>query len=101
MREDQIDQHERRATLENDLKVLQERGSTFHQHAQAQADELNQGRFRSTGVPTVVGQSAVPNYPQASTPFQRDPVPDEPPLGVNVNAMPEFDSPAAPPAGGD
>ena len=40
MREDQIDQAERQAVLENDLKVLeQQRGSTFHQHAQSLADE--------------------------------------------------------------
>jgi protein-disulfide isomerase-like protein with CxxC motif len=33
MREDQIDQAERREILDNDLKVLQQQGSTFHQHA--------------------------------------------------------------------
>jgi hypothetical protein len=91
MREDQIDQAERRATLDNDLKVLQERGSTYHQHGLAGADEVNQGRFRATGTPHVVGQSAVPIYPQAATAFQRDPVPDEPSLGVEINRLTPFE----------
>jgi hypothetical protein len=91
MREDQIDQAERRETLDNDLKVLQqqqrEQGSTFFQHGQSQADETNQGRFRATGVPTVIGAAPVVQYPQAAPPFQRDPVPDEPSLGFEINRL--------------
>jgi hypothetical protein len=50
----QEEEQERRETLENDRKVL-ERGSTFHQHAQAQAAEMSQGRFAAMGKPHVVG----------------------------------------------
>jgi hypothetical protein len=41
------------------------------------------GRFAQVGAATVIGSTAVPQYPQASAPFQRDPVPDEPPLGFD------------------
>ena len=96
--EDQIDQAERRETLENDRKVreaehqrLLREGATFHQFAQAFADEVNQGRFAATGAPRVVGSTPNPSmqYPAASTPFQSDPVGTEPPLGIDINAMSE------------
>ena len=84
--EDQIDQAERRATLENDLKVLQQqRGSTFHQHGLAAANDTGGGRFASLGAPHVVGSTAIPKYPQAGPAFQVDPVPDEPPLSAYEN----------------
>jgi hypothetical protein len=90
MREDQIDQAERRETLENDLKVLQQQGSTFHQHAQAQASELSGGRFAAIGSPRVIGATPSPasQYPAAAA-HQSDPVGIEPPLGIDVNAMSE------------
>jgi len=89
----QEEEQERRKTLENDLKVLeQRRGSTFHQYAQSQADEINQGRFAAIGSPRVVGSQ--PNvssqYPAAAA-HQRDPVGVEPPLGIDINAMPTDD----------
>jgi hypothetical protein len=101
MTEDQIDQIERRATLANDLKVLQQQGSTFHQHAQAQADEINQGRFAATGSPRVVGStpSVASQYPAASAPFQADPVGVEPPLGFRIDEMPSLESSALNPVG--
>jgi hypothetical protein len=89
MLENQIDQAERLATLENDRKLReQQRGSTFHQHAQAQADEINQGRFRATGVPNVIGSTPSPasQYPAAGG-HQHDPVPAEPVLGYDINAL--------------
>jgi hypothetical protein len=79
--EDLVDQKEKR-------RIIREQGGTFHAHGMAQADEINQGRFAVTGGPNVTGSTPVPSYPQASAPFQRDPVPDEPPLGVDINAMP-------------
>ena len=103
MRDDQIDQAERRETLENDRKVreaehqrLLREGTTFHQHAQAFADELSQGRFAATGSPRVVGSTPNPSmqYPAASPPFQSDPVGTEPPLGYSVDAIPT-DEPSA------
>jgi hypothetical protein len=87
MREDQWDQAERRETLKNDLKVLRERGGTYHQHGVAQAGELSGGRFAATGVPTVTGTTPVPNYPAAGA-HQGDPVGTEPPLGYSVAICP-------------
>jgi hypothetical protein len=93
MREDQIDQAERHETLANDRLVreaehqrLLREGTTFHQHAQAFADEVNQGRFAATGVPTVTGSTPIPKYPAAAA-HQADPVGTEPPLGFSVNDL--------------
>jgi hypothetical protein len=92
MREDQIDQAERRETLENDRKVLEQRGGTFYQHGLAQADELSQGRFATVGAPRVIGSTPTPasQYPAASVAHQTE-LPPEPPLG--------FDNPELDPAG--
>jgi hypothetical protein len=95
MRESDIDRIERQAVLENDRKVFeQRRGSTFHQHALAQADEINRGRFAAVGTPHVVGSTPIPKYPElpASSPFYHDPVPNEPPLSVHDN--PALENPA-------
>jgi len=95
----QEEEAERRATLENDLKVLEaRRGSTLHQHAQSQADEVSQGRFAAVGSPRVIGSTAgvASQYPAAAA-HQADPVPTEPPLGIDINAMPELESSTASP----
>ena len=76
--EDEVTQAERR-------RILRE-GTTFHQHAQAFADELSQGRFAATGVPTVTGATPIPKYPAAGA-HQSDPVGVEPPLGFSVNEL--------------
>jgi hypothetical protein len=61
----------------------------MHQHAVAQADEINQGRFRATGTPSVTGSTPIPQYPQASGPWQGpDLVGPEPPLGYAIDQMP-------------
>jgi hypothetical protein len=101
MLESQIDQQERRETLRNDLKVRQEqeesrrvfadqslpnRATTFHQFAEADA-ATPMGRFSAVSAAVVVGSTAIPQYPQASAPFQCDPVPDEPPLGLDNPAL--------------
>jgi hypothetical protein len=104
MREDQIDGAERIDTMRNDKLVREQRqGTTLHQFALSQADEINQGRFRSQGVPSVTGSAAIVKYPQASTPFQSDPVPPEPPLGFAIDQMfadessaPMVEAPGAP-----
>jgi hypothetical protein len=104
---DQEDQAERRETLDNDLKVLRQQSSTFHQHAQAQADEISQGRYRATGVPRVVGSTPTPasQYPAASAAHQTE-LPPEEPLGYRVDAMPELETstgvpPVSPPVATD
>ena len=86
--EDEVTQAERR-------RILRE-GTTFHQHAQAFADELSQGRFAATGVPTVTGATPIPKYPAAGA-HQSDPVGVEPPLGFSVNELePSTDSVSLP-----
>jgi hypothetical protein len=88
----QEEEQERRAVLENDRRVReqqQQNASTFHQHAQAQADELSQGRFRAIGTPRVIGATPNPSsqYPAASAAHQTS-LPPEQPLGCSVDAMP-------------
>jgi hypothetical protein len=76
----QLDQADRKEVLENDKRV---RGSTFLDHTTNDTG----GRFAQVGAAHVVGSTATPNYPQASAPFQCDPVPDEPPLGFDNPAL--------------
>src|SRR5262249_28765081 len=77
----QDEQHERRRVFAQD-QSLHNQGTTFHQHAQADA-ETPRGRFSAVSAAHVVGSTATPQYPQASAPFQFDPVPDEPPLSFD------------------
>src|SRR6516162_10947870 len=90
----QEEEQERREVLENDRKVLEQRGSTYHQHGVAQADEINQGRFAATGAPRVVGSTPNPasQYPAASAAHQTE-LPPEQPLGYSVDDMPGLENP--------
>jgi hypothetical protein len=90
---DREDQAERRETLENDLQVLRQQGSTFHQHAQAQAADLAGGRFAATGTPRVIGSTPTPaaQYPAASEAHQTE-LPPEQPLGFSIDAVPELEA---------
>jgi hypothetical protein len=83
---------EREAVLRNDQKVQQ--GSTFLDHARSAADDEAGGRFAKVNASMVIGATPVSQYPRASTPFQSDPVPTEPPLGYAIDQMPEHMSPA-------
>jgi hypothetical protein len=85
--EDDIAQAEKRRII----REQQQQGTTFHQHAQAQADEMSQGRFAAIGHAQVVGAGPVPKYPAAAA-HQSDPVGTEPPLGFSVDEMP-FENP--------
>jgi hypothetical protein len=80
------EQEERRQVLENDkaLRGASSQGSTFAQFA---ASEVGTplGRFSAISNPVVVGSEPIPKYPAAF--LQHDPVPTEPPLGVDINAM--------------
>jgi hypothetical protein len=81
----QHEQEERRETLLNDARVReQQRGATLSGFAQAEAN-IDRGRFTANEKSTVVGASPIPQYPAAFQ--QRDPVPDEPALGVDLNAL--------------
>jgi len=100
MLERQIDQHERRATLENDLKVreqqrrvfaedqsLPNRATTFHQFAQADA-QPPRGRFSAVEAQVVVGANPVIDYP-AGPAWCADPGSQllEPPLDLDNPAL--------------
>ena len=96
MREDQIDQAERRATFANDRKVReqQQQGTTFKAFADAEARVP--GRFEHVAAAHVVGTTPDPAqaYPAAS--IQSDPVGIEPPLGYRVDEMIPLESSAVP-----
>jgi hypothetical protein len=79
------EQRTRRETLENDRRVRA--GQTMFGRAQADADAEYGGRFAALSKPVVVGSG--PTYPQlpASSSWSHDPVPPEPPLGIDVNAV--------------
>jgi len=88
----QEEEAERRATLVNDRRVReqsQQAGTTFK--AFADADAEIPGRFQNISAAHVVGSAPTPKYPAASPPFQRDPVPDEPPLGVEINRLTPYE----------
>jgi hypothetical protein len=84
----QEDQAERRSVLRDDARARNQSNGdtgTFLSHTH---DDLGGGRFAALGAPTIVGRDdPVPRYPQASIPFQVDPVGDEPPLGVDINRL--------------
>jgi hypothetical protein len=85
-----LERIEREETMRQDADLRRRQqpaqGGTFFQHGLAQADEVNQGRFAATGVPTVTGSTPVPSYPAAGA-HQSDPVGTEPPLGFSVNEL--------------
>jgi hypothetical protein len=79
----QEEQAERRRVFAQDQSIPRQ-ATTMHAHAIADA-AMPRGRFSAVEATYVVGSTATPQYPQASTPFQRDPVPDEPPLSAHDN----------------
>jgi len=83
------EQAERRRVLMHDAR-LREQGSTFFVQTHSDVG----GRFAAVGAATVIGTTAVPTYPAASTPFQSDPVGPEPPLGYRIDEL----EPSAPPS---
>src|SRR5215472_13995550 len=84
----QEEQAERRRVFAQDQSL---RGTTFHQHAQADAD-TPRGRFTAHERSTVVGAQPTINYPAAAA-HQADPCGIEPPLGYRIDAMPELEPP--------
>jgi hypothetical protein len=79
----QAEQLERREVLENDLR---EQCSSFSQFAQSEAAEAR-GRFTAHEKSTVIGSTPTPASAYPAAFLQHDPVPDEPALGVDVNAL--------------
>jgi hypothetical protein len=79
-----MEQRERRQ-LANDASLRD--SGTFFSHTHSDAG----GRFAAVGAATVIGSTAVPQYPAASSPVAFDPVPKEEPLGYCIDAMPELE----------
>jgi hypothetical protein len=75
--------HEKRATLDNDIR--QQQKPTFHSFAQAEAD-APRGRFTTVKKATVIGVGP-PSYPKGPD-WTVDPVPKEEPWGADINQMP-------------
>jgi hypothetical protein len=76
----ETDQRERREVLRKD---------TYLARAQAEAEAEVGGRFKRLTPTTIVGATPVPSYPSqpSSSPYHSDPVPPEPPLGIDVNSI--------------
>jgi hypothetical protein len=92
---DQEDQAEKRRTLFNDARVREQSrdgdtGSTYLSHTHS---ELG-GRFAVTEHQIITGavSPSPPPLPANSPWHGSDPVPDEPPLGYRVDAMPELET---------
>ena len=105
---DPEDQAERRRVLLNDARVREQARNgdtgTYLSHTHS---ELG-GRFALTEHQTITGvvSPAPPPLPANSPWHGSDPVPDEPPLGYDINAMPELEtstgvSPVSPPVATD
>jgi hypothetical protein len=58
-------------------QIIQNERDTFHSRAQADADLLNQGRFKKETAATVTGASGGPTYPRQppGSPYADNPVP--------------------------
>jgi len=103
---DRIDTMRNDADWQRQLKeAAKAPANTMHQHALAAANDTAGGRYAGVNPTTVVGSEPLVKYPHASTPFQRDPVPNEPPLGYAIDEMIPIEnptgvsSPPSPPVG--
>jgi hypothetical protein len=78
---DDISQAERRRIMAEDRRLR-----TYAGHAQASLSDEVGGRFSVQGKPSVVGASPI-SYPAqpSDSPWHHDPVPDEGPLGYDIN----------------
>jgi hypothetical protein len=92
--DDPESQAERRRVLRNDERVRnQSRNGDTSSYIDHYSPEMG-GRFSSEGAATVVGTTPNPCPPlPENSPWRSDPVPDEPPLGYRIDAMPEPESP--------
>ena len=91
---------ERREVLQNDLRVRQQQGVTFLDHARATANDEAGGRYARVQPQIIIGATPAPIYPALpSGPWsgsQPEPGP-EPPLGFCVDDLePATGSPLSP-----
>ena len=82
---DEISQAERRRVLANDRRIL----ATYHGVAQTSVDDDRGGRYAKVTTTTVIGAPPInyPRQPENSPANQAAMVGDEPPLGIDINAM--------------
>jgi len=96
---DPEDQAERRRVLINDARVREQSRNgdtgTYLSHTHSEVG----GRFALTEHQTITGvvSPSPPPLPANSPWHGPDPVPDEPPLGYRIDAMPELESPTGVP----
>jgi hypothetical protein len=83
--EDEVSQAEK-------ARMLREQASSILDHARAAANDLGGGRFAGVNPTTVIGAEPAVRYPAASSSWQVQ-LPDEPPLGFAIDAMPELENP--------
>jgi hypothetical protein len=77
-------QSERRAVLKNEREA-----GTYAAFAESDAG-IARGRFTGQQKSMVIGSSGPVRYPALppNSPWARDPVPDEPPIGIDISAAP-------------
>ena len=81
----ELSQDEKRDTLQNDRRVRDASAYVDHVH-----DDNDGGRFKNQTTRITVGSRPLVEYPALppNSPWARDPVPDEPPIGVDLSAAP-------------
>jgi hypothetical protein len=83
---DDIPQSERRRIMAEERQAK----ATYHSVAIGSVDDERQGRYAQSGQSTsVTGSTPGPIYPEQppTSPFACDPVPAEPPLGYEIDAL--------------
>jgi hypothetical protein len=95
--DDPESQAERRRVLHNDARVRdQSRNGDTSSYLNHYSPEMG-GRFSSEGAATVVGTTPNPYPPlPENSPWRRDPVPDEPPLGYRIHDLNPHDPEPSP-----
>ena len=85
-------QAERKAIVKNDSYITSER-NTYLSRTEAELEEESGGRFKKKTRTTIVGvnpASVYPRLPQSSPWASPCPSGVEPPLGIDVNAVPDL-----------
>jgi hypothetical protein len=90
--DDLLSQSEKRSVLRNDQRVReQSQNGDTSSYIDHYSPEMG-GRYSSEGAATVVGMTPNPYPPMPeNNPWRSDPVPNEPPLGYRIDALPELE----------
>ena len=87
----QEEQEERKQVIANERR-LRNQATTFSQFGESDA-ATSLGRFSAVSNATVIGSTPTPAAAYPAAFLQHDPVPDENPLGVDINDMPPCGEP--------